>query len=283
MRVRGGSFVISMRCRFASVTTCRYASCLTSAEQVVPGRSPCAVRRVSRPDHLCSMKSYIYVISATGSRVKIGYSHRPQDRLCNLRSSSPVDLHLEFVVAVRKARDIEQMIHRDLDHCRTHGEWFEISVEAAIAAVEARAGKGRRLDPNDRGQLSREAHEERLAELDAYWERLHGPGKRFPTTFPRDKQKRRSIADRAFADWKNQQRAELTPGDYPPWEEGPARTFSLSCACGHSGEITSPPERLWRRPLRCSSCGGRIELQPEALFSHLPGRKAPPCASSASR
>lgn len=85
------------------------------------------------------METYIYVIAADESGpVKIGYSNDPSRRLKELQTGYPKPLSLwhqqEFDQDQGKL--MEQLIHKTLRLHRSHGEWFKLSVQQAIAEVE---------------------------------------------------------------------------------------------------------------------------------------------------
>jgi predicted GIY-YIG superfamily endonuclease len=85
------------------------------------------------------MEIFIYVIAADEQGpVKIGFSNDPNRRLKELQTGYPKPLTLwhqqEF--SPKQAKLMEQMIHKTLKYRRSHGEWFKLSVEQAIAEVE---------------------------------------------------------------------------------------------------------------------------------------------------
>lgn len=79
---------------------------------------------------------YVYVIKGDHDRVKIGMTDRPMKRLAELQTGNPFALRFAFVGEVDNvASDIEVYAHDKLDAHRESGEWFNVPVEAAIAAV----------------------------------------------------------------------------------------------------------------------------------------------------
>lgn len=68
---------------------------------------------------------FVYVIHATGtSRIKIGFSASPKDRLAQLQTGSPVPLQL--LASWPGSVERERRVHRYLSQFRQSGEWFEV-------------------------------------------------------------------------------------------------------------------------------------------------------------
>lgn len=81
---------------------------------------------------------FIYVM-ATAGHSKIGISHRPGDRRCNIQTSNPLRVELHWVSPPLKAEaayDAEQAAHETLTAERTYGEWFAVDPEIAVEAVK---------------------------------------------------------------------------------------------------------------------------------------------------
>lgn len=80
----------------------------------------------------------IYVIGTDNGPLKIGYTADPKGRLSNLQVGQPTEIKLFYEEATEtaKAKVIEKLIHRTLGHKRVRGEWFNVSVEEAIAEVK---------------------------------------------------------------------------------------------------------------------------------------------------
>jgi hypothetical protein len=82
--------------------------------------------------------NYIYVIGGTSKPYKIGITNNPTRRLKNLQTGHPSKLkiyHLE-PIPDDQIRLIEQNIHKTIKYKKTHGEWFDIILEDAIAEVK---------------------------------------------------------------------------------------------------------------------------------------------------
>lgn len=79
----------------------------------------------------------IYVIGPVGGPFKIGYAGDPRARLSNLQVGQAVDLiiHYEEKTETSRAKVIEKLIHRQLGHKRIRGEWFNVTLDEAIAEV----------------------------------------------------------------------------------------------------------------------------------------------------
>lgn len=80
------------------------------------------------------MKS-VYVISVPNGPVKIGSSGSPALRLRSLQTGFPTELKLHHQQQSTDAHLAERAAHYILREKRLHGEWFDVSVDAAIAAV----------------------------------------------------------------------------------------------------------------------------------------------------
>jgi len=81
-------------------------------------------------------KGFIYLISCEGTtRVKIGYSRNPTQRLRELSTSSPG--RLSIVQVWEGSKWDEADIHRTLSDHRVHLEWFDIPVLEAITRISA--------------------------------------------------------------------------------------------------------------------------------------------------
>lgn len=85
------------------------------------------------------MEQYIYVIGASESGpVKLGISSQPTRRLTQLQTGHAERLRLFHCEPVEqsKGRLLEKLLHRDVGYLRAVGEWFNLSVEHAIAHVQ---------------------------------------------------------------------------------------------------------------------------------------------------
>jgi hypothetical protein len=91
------------------------------------------------------MNQSIYVIRSESGPVKVGISSQPRLRLSEFRISSPVPLHLDYIIEVEgDAHVLEQRTHAILATRRMCGEWFNVESHTAVAAV-VRAAKELRL------------------------------------------------------------------------------------------------------------------------------------------
>lgn len=80
-------------------------------------------RARSKPDD-----GYVYVIGLRGfDLAKIGYSHRPEERLAALEAGSGMAGGLELLIRYRARRNIEGLLHRKFAEQRLFGEWFRLS------------------------------------------------------------------------------------------------------------------------------------------------------------
>lgn len=82
--------------------------------------------------------SYVYVIGPKEGYQKIGISYNPNKRLKELQTGHPNKLfvhHKEEVLDDIKFI-MERIIHKSLNHRRTHNEWFDIPIEDAIKHIQ---------------------------------------------------------------------------------------------------------------------------------------------------
>ena len=78
---------------------------------------------------------FVYVAGDQNGALKIGISFNPTQRLTQLQHTSPLVLHHQTSVS-GSARSVERVAHLLLSEKRLRGEWFDVSIEEAIAAVE---------------------------------------------------------------------------------------------------------------------------------------------------
>ncbi len=78
---------------------------------------------------------FVYVVWPDGGGLcKIGRTSNPQKRLVALLCGSPVQLLMESF-ETDFPQKVESRVHADLFDYRVRGEWFDVSVERAVAAV----------------------------------------------------------------------------------------------------------------------------------------------------
>jgi hypothetical protein len=82
--------------------------------------------------------SYIYVIGGDEPPFKVGISKDPTKRLKNLQTGHPypIRIHSLTETCVTKTKLLETVIHRNLKHLRTSGEWFDVPVKDLILEVQ---------------------------------------------------------------------------------------------------------------------------------------------------
>lgn len=83
--------------------------------------------------------SYLYIISCKNQKpVKLGLSKNPLKRLKQLQTGSPNIYRIYYQEEIDDSCvfKAEKAIHAILGHKRLKGEWFDISVEDAIAEVK---------------------------------------------------------------------------------------------------------------------------------------------------
>lgn len=76
---------------------------------------------------------YIYVIGPDTGPQKIGISKDVNTRLRNLQTGNPLELMIHHTEEVDPDRVLllEQKIHKELNHKRTTGEWFDLTWQEA--------------------------------------------------------------------------------------------------------------------------------------------------------
>jgi hypothetical protein len=82
--------------------------------------------------------SFLYVIAATAAGpVKLGLSMNPEKRVRQLQTGSALPLSIFHTEEVEDGRVkiAERALHQLLGHKRMKGEWFDMSVEQAVAEV----------------------------------------------------------------------------------------------------------------------------------------------------
>lgn len=76
---------------------------------------------------------FIYVIGPETGPQKIGISKDVETRLGNLQTGNPLKLMIHHVEEVDPDRVLllEQKIHKELNHKRKNGEWFDLTWQEA--------------------------------------------------------------------------------------------------------------------------------------------------------
>ena len=83
---------------------------------------------------------YIYVIGQECGPVKVGISQKPWDRVATIGTSAPFKVSLLYCYPAKsrtQARFYEEEFHEIHFNVQLWGEWFKITPEAAIAAIQA--------------------------------------------------------------------------------------------------------------------------------------------------
>lgn len=85
----------------------------------------------------------VYIIGTGRGPLKIGISESPYKRLAAIQTSHPERLSVLYAKSWAGvfAQDIETEVHRFLDEHRTRGEWFDVSFQTAVDAIESVAAK----------------------------------------------------------------------------------------------------------------------------------------------
>ena len=81
---------------------------------------------------------YLYAIGTTGNKQKIGFSADPVQRVKTLQTGNPESLKLQyyFEIDATTAKKFESYVHHEYAHKRLKGEWFEMTPEEAISALQ---------------------------------------------------------------------------------------------------------------------------------------------------
>ena len=90
------------------------------------------------PDlYSASNEMCLYVIGGDSGPLKIGYSGNPKNRLRELNVASPLDLEIKHTRNVPEltCKFTEKYAHALLSSRWVRGEWFDVSLEQAIAAI----------------------------------------------------------------------------------------------------------------------------------------------------
>ena len=82
--------------------------------------------------------SYIYIIGGDEPPFKVGISKNPNKRLKSLQTGHPYPLRIHSLkeTDISQTKLLETVIHRNLKHLRTNGEWFDVPVKDLILEVE---------------------------------------------------------------------------------------------------------------------------------------------------
>lgn len=99
---------------------------------------------LANPPTRLSSGDRVYFLAGAGL-IKIGYSAKPQARICAIRGASPVPLEL---IGMHKAgRLFEGLMHGRFAGLRRHGEWFEDTAELRAFIDDVLSGRPFDLRP----------------------------------------------------------------------------------------------------------------------------------------
>lgn len=81
---------------------------------------------------------FLYVIGTKANYQKIGFSKDVERRLATLQTGNPSPLYIHHVEPVpkNKVRLLEKKLHRELNHKRLNGEWFNLSPNEAVLFLQ---------------------------------------------------------------------------------------------------------------------------------------------------
>lgn len=91
---------------------------------------------------------FVYVISAGSQACKVGITNSMGSRLSALQTGNHVRLTLEFAANVERAEEVERLAHQTMQNLRLAGEWFDATVDIAIATVKAAIRKAHQDTPD---------------------------------------------------------------------------------------------------------------------------------------
>jgi hypothetical protein len=80
--------------------------------------------------------SFLYIIAASShGPVKLGISGDPERRVRQLQTghAQRLQIYHQEPVAASQAPRYERLLHKDVAHLRSHGEWFNLTVDDALA------------------------------------------------------------------------------------------------------------------------------------------------------
>lgn len=91
-------------------------------------------------------KGFVYLVAeAEEGPVKIGRSSDYWKRLKEIQIGNPRPLRLKALLYTRECEVIEAQVHDRLGRRRIRGEWFDVSVPAAIVAMQRTIKARRRM------------------------------------------------------------------------------------------------------------------------------------------
>ena len=93
--------------------------------------------------HDISNRMYVYVVGPEIGPKKIGIAKNVRSRLSQYKTHNTQNVKLLFSINCPKdkAKRIEKSVHQALKERRVHGEWFNVSVEEAKAAIRDAAAR----------------------------------------------------------------------------------------------------------------------------------------------
>ena len=79
----------------------------------------------------------IYLIkSLNDGFYKIGVSKNPNKRLIELQTGNPSPVEILYLYESKLAYKIENSLHNRYSYCKTHGEWFDLSIQEEVSFIE---------------------------------------------------------------------------------------------------------------------------------------------------
>lgn len=83
-------------------------------------------------------KSYLYVIGPKEGPYKLGFSVNPKKRTKQLQTGMNLDIEVFYMKEVEKTivKFLEKLLHKEIKRYRIRGEWYNLTLEEAIAEVD---------------------------------------------------------------------------------------------------------------------------------------------------
>ncbi len=94
-----------------------------------------------------SAANNVYVFKSDHGLVKIGKSKNPEKRLKGIQAASGLIIDLAHVREIENASVVERAAHILLWDKRRNGEWFDVSVEDAIKAIDRAIHELAKIEP----------------------------------------------------------------------------------------------------------------------------------------
>ena len=85
---------------------------------------------------MSAIANNVYVLTSDHGLIKVGISKNPEKRVKDIRAASGLVIDLAHVRELENASAVEHAAHIVLDAKRRCGEWFDVTVDEAITAID---------------------------------------------------------------------------------------------------------------------------------------------------